>query len=79
MVNIKKYGNMPAEQCATDAVQCRQIVQEILNFGVTQSQITKIAYLLALELEDREHMLNLSECAQRILNSDLQESSGIIS
>lgn len=79
MPEIKKYGNSQEEQRISDAVQSRQIVQEILNFGVTQIQIAKIAYLLALELEDREHMLSLSACAQQILNSNSQDSSGIIS
>nr|HIL77140.1 hypothetical protein [Rhodospirillales bacterium] len=79
MVFIKKYGKTSEELHADEALQCRQIIQEILDFGVSQSQIAKIAYLLALELEDREDMLSLSECAQRILNSDQQQNSGIIS
>ena len=32
----------------------RDIVQKIMNFGVTQYQITHIIKLLALELEDNE-------------------------
>ena len=79
MSEIEKYGNSQEEQRISNAVKSRQIVQEILNFGVTQIQIAKITYLLALELEDREHMLSLSACAQQILNSNSQDGSGIIS
>ena len=34
----------------------REIVQEIMNYGVTQKQIVQIINLLALELEDNNLM-----------------------
>lgn len=37
-------------------LECRQIVQEIRNFRVSQRQITYLIQLLALELENREIM-----------------------
>jgi len=43
-----------------DKIKCRQIVGEILDFGVNQSQIKAIINLLALELEDRELMLKIN-------------------
>lgn len=43
-----------------DKIKCRQIVGEILDFGVNQSQIKTIINLLALELEDRELMLKIN-------------------
>ncbi len=43
-----------------DKVRCRQIVSEILNFGVSQDQIKTTIKLLALELEDRELMLKIN-------------------
>jgi hypothetical protein len=37
----------------------REIVQEIMNFGVSQSQILQIINLLALELEDNNMMRSI--------------------
>ena len=35
----------------------RNIVKEVIDFGVSQNEILKIIELLSLELEDREKML----------------------
>ncbi len=40
-----------------ESAKCRQIVNEIMDFGVSQEQIETIIRLLALELEDRETMV----------------------
>ena len=37
----------------------REIVQEIMNYGVTQQQILSIINLLALELEDNNKMRSI--------------------
>jgi len=37
----------------------REIVQEIMNYGVTQQQILDIINLLALELEDNNMMRSI--------------------
>ena len=37
----------------------REIVQEIMNYGVTQQQILHIINLLALELEDNNMMRSI--------------------
>ena len=44
-----------------DRVKARAIVQEILNFGVTDNQIRETIKMLALELENRETMLKIFE------------------
>lgn len=44
-----------------DTKKSRDIVLEILRFGVTQPQIKFIIGLLALELEDREMMLGIKK------------------
>jgi hypothetical protein len=49
------------QQGVLDKVRCRQIVREILDFGVTQDQIRTIINLLALELEDRDLMLKIND------------------
>jgi hypothetical protein len=63
-----KYGKTEQEVEVEKTVQCRQIVREILSFGVDELQKRKIIYLLSLELEDRETMVQIS----KIINNDRQ-------
>ena len=42
-----------------DSAKAREIVQEILKFGVNDFQIRKIIKMLALELFDREDMVSI--------------------
>lgn len=42
-----------------NAAVSREIVQEIMNFGVSQKQILQIINLLALELEDNNLMRSI--------------------
>ena len=44
-----------------DVKKARDIVQEILRFGINQPQMKSILSLLALELEDRDLMLSIRE------------------
>ncbi len=62
-----KYGKLEKETAVEDRVKAREIVQEVLNFGVSQQQILYIAYLLALELEDRDAMLTISSSIKQLL------------
>ncbi len=55
-----KIGKSETEQVAADILKCRQIVTEILKFGVSQDQVMQIIYLLALELENREALLDIT-------------------
>tara|TARA_Y100000817_G_scaffold292138_1_gene264143 strand:+ start:206 stop:418 length:213 start_codon:yes stop_codon:yes gene_type:complete len=48
-------------QTVLEKVKCREIVGEILDFGVSQEQIKTIINLLAFELEDRDLMLRINE------------------
>ena len=59
MKKVKKYGASPQEASLVGAAKCREIVNEILNFGVNQHQISMIIKLLALELEDRDLMCKI--------------------
>jgi hypothetical protein len=48
------------EQVVTlENAAAREIVQEIMNFGVNQKQILQIINLLALELEDNKLMRSI--------------------
>ena len=55
-----RYGQLPSEKIVEENVVCRQIVSEINNFGVSQRQLLMIVFLLALQLENNEHMRELS-------------------
>lgn len=61
-MNIAKFGQTAIEKKAADSQEARDIVAEILNFGVSQQQILRIAYLLSLELENVDTMKNISQC-----------------
>ena len=52
MSNIEKYGETEVEQDIQLMIKSREIVKEIVNFGVTESQKIQIIKLLSLELED---------------------------
>ena len=51
-----------------DKVKAREIVSEIMQYGVNQEQITTIIKLLALELEDRALMLDITN----LLSTDVE-------
>ena len=48
---MEKYGKTEAEADAEKLIECRHIVLEILNFGITETQKRQIIKLLACELE----------------------------
>ena len=47
------------ENISKSLLKCREIKQEILRYGVNQLEILKLIKLLALELEDRNKMLDI--------------------
>ena len=56
------------EENLVSKIKARQIVNEVMQFGVTQEQIVVIIKLLALELEDRNLMLNITN----MLSTDIE-------
>ena len=67
----KFYGETHSEKDAGDMTACRQIVSEIMNFGVKQTQIISVIKLLAMELENRDHMLIFCECVEKINDNNV--------
>ena len=63
---MKKYGENDTDRWARDMIKSRQIVSEILNFGISQNQIHQIIKLLSLELEDRDHLLEYTNLVKKI-------------
>ncbi|MBT7913726.1 hypothetical protein HN588_07460 [Candidatus Bathyarchaeota archaeon] len=51
-MEAQKYGQTIDESVAEEMLQARQIVQTVLDFGVSQKQIVQIVKLLGLELEN---------------------------
>jgi hypothetical protein len=70
----KKYGQTNTEKWALDLGKSREIVTEIMNFGVTQPQLLQIINLLSLELENRE-LLQLYRNAYKTATDDKLEGT----
>lgn len=66
MTDIKHYGTTNDELDAEGSLKCRQIVKTIAQFGVTEKQRLKIIYLLALELEDRDQLQEITSLVKRL-------------
>ena len=72
---------MTSEKLAEENEECRKIIKEINNFGVTQRQILLIIYLLSLELENAEEMKIITdvmkeEFGKKIFVSQFAEKEG---
>ena len=75
------YGQTGTEQRFDSAKKCRDIVHEIVKFGVTQEQIARLICLLSLELENNEAMRSISAIAKQLcdpLDSDVPEQPGLL-
>jgi hypothetical protein len=70
-----KIGKSESDKKAEDLLMCRQITSEILNFGVSQDQILQIIYLLSLELEDREALLEISTVVKNFKTDILSDNN----
>ena len=57
---MKKYGKSKDDIDIEKMVLCREIVKEIIEFGVTEAQKLQIIHLLSLELESRDKMLGIT-------------------
>jgi hypothetical protein len=53
------------EEDAANYYIAREIVQEVVNFGINQITLLKVIELLSLEVENREHMLSILECVKQ--------------
>lgn len=78
MNNIKAYGETADEAEVKDRSKCREIVGEIMKFGVNQKQLIQIVYLLSLELEDRAEMTHISQACKDVQNDKVTKGSTLI-
>tara|TARA_R100001126_G_scaffold93041_1_gene63261 strand:- start:152 stop:391 length:240 start_codon:yes stop_codon:yes gene_type:complete len=77
---LKKYGKTKEEKKAEKSLKCREIVTEIVRFGVDESQKLQIIKLLALELENNKNMKKIVNTISKIAENDLDsnENSGLL-
>jgi len=68
MSEVKKYGSTDSEKHAEKMFQCRQIVNQILDFGVDQEQILKIIKILSLNLTDRKAFETMTGAVKALEN-----------
>ena len=57
---MQKYGKTESDLITEQKIQCREIVKEILDFGVNEMQKRQIIKLLSLELESVSLMKEIS-------------------
>ena len=67
--SAKTYGEALSEKMAQENYACREIVKEIMNFGVNDRQIINIIHSLALHVEDVETMQTLAAAIKEIAPS----------
>jgi hypothetical protein len=60
-MTTKQFGISKEEQDIQDKIKAREIVQTVLEYGVNQSQLMQMIYLLAIELENVELMKQLTQ------------------
>lgn len=60
MNNTTKFGKLESETRYEKIIECRQIVKNIKDYGVTDEQVMVIIRLLSLNLENHKHSAELS-------------------
>ena len=74
---MKKYGKTEKDLIVEKSIECRNIVKEIIRYGVNEFQKKKIIYLLSLELEDGELMKEITSLVHTSIE-DKNEANGLI-
>ena len=70
-------GKSNIEKNVQDIQVCRNIVKEILNFGISQNQIVRVCYLLSLELENAEMLKSISDVTKVYLENLMGEDNNL--
>ena len=59
-MTTKKFGTSEEEKNIKDKAKAREIVQTVLDYGVNQTQITQMIYLLSMELDNIDLMKQIA-------------------
>ena len=65
-----KIGKTDEELEASQMFECRAIVKNIVNFGVSEKQKLQIIYLMALELESRDALKAITDLVNELKNAN---------
>ena len=60
-MTTKQFGTSEVEKTVKDKAKAREIVQTVLDYGVNQTQITQMIYLLSMELDDVDLMKQITQ------------------
>ena len=73
---MEKIGKTDNEIDAEQLLECRKIVKNLVQFGVTEKQKIQIIYLLSLELESRDALNIFVESVKKVkkLNENIKFS-----
>ena len=67
---IEKIGKTQHEIDAGLMLECRQIVKNLVKFGINDQQKIQVIYLLSLELESRDAMQTIVDAVEKIKKMD---------
>ena len=59
-MTTKQFGTSSEEKIIKDKIKAREIVQTVLEYGVNQSQLEQMIFLLSMELENVSLMKDLT-------------------
>ena len=68
---MQTFGQLSSEKLAAENEECRKIVKEILNIGISQRQQMFLIYLLSLELENIQHVKDLTDVIKEIAGDEI--------
>jgi len=68
---MQTFGQLNSEKLAKENEECRKIVKEILNIGLSQRQQMFLIYLLSMELENIQHVKDLTDLIKEIAEEEI--------
>ena len=60
-MTTKQFGTSEEETLVKDKAKAREIVQTVLDYGVNQTQITQMIFLLSMELDNIDLMKQITK------------------
>ena len=70
---MENHESFMSKRTANQVGKCREIVKEITSFGVNEFMVLQIISLLALELENRDALVEICDTAKKYLPSDNEQ------
>tara|TARA_B100000073_G_C23469939_1_gene467014 strand:+ start:228 stop:470 length:243 start_codon:yes stop_codon:yes gene_type:complete len=70
--------NTQEEEDIIDRVKAREIVQAIMDHGVNQSQVYQLIFLLSMELENHNHVKEITDLVKSLRTAKNERKSNII-